>query len=172
MVIEDSSYSCFDQEAVVILGLIKLIGCLFICVKEVVCVNFVLPPGVVKRSTTFSSSSPPVISQTQCSFFSLPNLHIQRLQRCGFKLSLLLLMLILQDIASFIRRMCNAQCRGSSKLIIANVTKKGREGEMEIKMVHYYSLHSYLEPHRCLNKNAIYAQCIRLTSAFKLLSCN
>ena len=139
--------------------------------RRLFCLNFDLPPGVVTIST-FSSSSPPVISQTQYSFFSLPNLHIQRLQRCRFHLSLLLLMLILQDISSFIRPMCNAQCRGSSKLIIANFTKKGRGGEIEIKLVHYDSLHSYLQPHRCLNKNAIYAQCIRLTSASTLLSCN
>jgi len=97
--------------------------------------------------------------------FSLPNLHIQRLQRCRFKLSLLSLMLKLQDISSFIWRMCAR----SSKTHHRKYYQKRWGGEI---MVHYDSLHSYLQPHRCLNKNAIYVQCIILTSGCTLLSCN
>jgi hypothetical protein len=48
--------------------------------------------------------------------------------------------------------MCDAQCAGKGKLIVANVTKK----QGGLKKVHYDPLHSYLQPHQCLNKKAIY----------------
>ena len=111
-----------------------------------------------------------VITDTIFIFSPSPIFHIQRLQRCGFKLSLLLLMLKLQDISSFIWRMCTGSSKTHHSKCYQKCWKGGRG--VEIKVVHYDSLHSYLQTHRCLNKNAIHVQCIILASRFTLLPFN